>query len=175
MFLANISDDGLTILPTHRLVKDMPKNPLDMISEYFDVEGYPVFSNNSDVEKRLSEQKHSIGFFQRGDDQHYILKYKGSGLNGVHQALKGLDVTVLHELIFKNLLRVSEIAYEMDVKETISMVKKGLYDAAFFLNSTKVEDVERVALSGVRMPPKSTYFYPKLLTGLVINSFKYSL
>ncbi len=175
MFLANISDDGLTILPTHRLVKDMPKNPLDMISEYFDVEGYPVFSNNSDVEKRLSEHKHSIGFFQRGDDQHYILKYKGAGLNGVHQALKGLDVTVLHELIFKNLLRVNEIAYEMDVKETISMVKKGLYDAAFFLNSTKVEDVERVALSDVRMPPKSTYFYPKLLTGLVINSFKYSL
>ena len=59
----------------------------------------------------------------------------------------------------------------MDTAKTREMVRKGIYDGAFFLNPTGVKDVERVALSGERMPPKSTYFYPKLLTGMVIYKF----
>jgi len=55
------------------------------------------------------------------------------------------------------------------------MVREGEYDAVFYLNPTKVEDVERVALSSMRMPPKSTYFYPKVMTGFIINSFRNSL
>ena len=60
----------------------------------------------------------------------------------------------------------------MDVNKCISLVKEKNFGAAFFLNPTQVEDVERVALASLRMPPKSTYFYPKLLTGLVLNIFK---
>jgi uncharacterized protein (DUF1015 family) len=59
----------------------------------------------------------------------------------------------------------------MDVKKVLDKVRSGEFSAAFFLNPTRVEDVEKAALSSVRMPPKSTYFYPKLLTGIVINSF----
>jgi uncharacterized protein (DUF1015 family) len=83
-------------------------------------------------------------------------------------------VIILHELVFKKILHVSEIGYEMDLNKAIEKVRNKQYGAAFFLNPTQVEDVEKAALSSVRMPPKSTYFYPKLLTGVVINSFSHS-
>ncbi|TAL26430.1 MAG: DUF1015 domain-containing protein [Nitrospirae bacterium] len=169
MFLANISDEGLTILPAHRLVKDMPENPINILSEWFEIKELPSAEKMEDA---ISRHKHAIGFFQHGNHRQYILQYKKDGLEDVHPALRGLDVTILHELIFKKLFKVSHIEYEMDIKETVDRVNKGLYDAAFFLNPTRVEDVERVALSSVRMPPKSTYFYPKLLTGLVIYKFR---
>jgi uncharacterized protein (DUF1015 family) len=59
----------------------------------------------------------------------------------------------------------------MDVKEAMRQVHSGDYDAVFFLNPTGVDDIEGVAYANLRMPPKSTYFYPKLLTGMVINKF----
>ena len=59
----------------------------------------------------------------------------------------------------------------MDIHRALDKVRSGEFNAAFFLNPTRVEDVEKAALSSVRMPPKSTYFYPKLLTGLVINKW----
>jgi uncharacterized protein (DUF1015 family) len=94
-------------------------------------------------------------------------------MESLHPALRGLDVTILHELIFKE-LKVSKILYEMDASTAIEKVRDSDYDAAFFLNPTKVEDVERVALSAMRMPPKSTYFYPKVMTGFIINSLESS-
>ncbi|RJQ42132.1 MAG: DUF1015 domain-containing protein [Nitrospiraceae bacterium] len=169
MFLANMSDEGLTILPAHRLVKKLPENPLDILSQHFAVE---ILSSKDDIAGALSGYEHAIGFCHRNSDKLYLLRHKGAGLENISPALKGLDVTILHELIFKKLLNISEVAYEMDSAQTRDMVKKGIYDAAFFLNPTGVADVERVALSGERMPPKSTYFYPKLLTGMVIYKFR---
>ncbi|MBA3060514.1 MAG: DUF1015 domain-containing protein [Nitrospirae bacterium] len=168
MFLANMSDEGLTILPAHRLVKNLSENSLDILSGYFAIE---ILSSQDDITGALSECGHAIGFCHRNSDNLYLLRHKGSGLENINPALKELDVTILHELIFKKLLNISEVTYEMDAAETRDMVRKGIYDAAFFLNPTGVKDVERVALSGERMPPKSTYFYPKLLTGMVIYKF----
>lgn len=168
MFLANMSDEGLTILPAHRLVKNLPENPLDVLSEHFTVE---ILSAQDDITGALSGYEHAIGFCYRNSDKLYLLRHKGSGLENINPALKELDVTILHELIFKKLLNISEVTYEMDTAETREMVRKGIYDGAFFLNPTGVKDVEGVALSGERMPPKSTYFYPKLLTGMVMYKF----
>ena len=116
----------------------------------------------------------TFGFYQRGDSKQYLLRYRGDGLKGLHPALKGLDVSILHELILKDLLAASGIRYEMDPSVATGMVREGGYDAVFFLNPTRVEDVESVALSSMRMPPKSTYFYPKVMTGFVINSLRNS-
>ncbi|MDP3049153.1 MAG: DUF1015 domain-containing protein [Thermodesulfovibrionales bacterium] len=169
MFLANMSDEGLTILPAHRLVKNLPENSLDILSGYFAIE---ILSSQDDITGALSGCGHAIGFCHRNSDNLYLLRHKGSGLENINPALKGLDVTILHELIFKKLLNIAEVAYEMDTAETREMVRKGIYDGAFFLNPTGVKDVERVALSGERMQPKSTYFYPKLLTGMVMYKFQ---
>ena len=168
MFLANMSDEGLTILPAHRLVKNLPENSLDILSQHFTVE---ILSSKDDITGALSGYEHAIGFCHRNSDKLYLFRHKGSGLENINPALKELDVTILHELIFKKLLNITEVTYEMDTAETREMVRKGIYDGAFFLNPTGVKDVERVALSGERMPPKSTYFYPKLLTGMVMYKF----
>ncbi|MGQ9569303.1 MAG: DUF1015 domain-containing protein [Thermodesulfovibrionales bacterium] len=169
MFLANMLDNGITILPTHRLLKKIPIDTNERLSKNFDIEA--VYSDFY-IPKILSGRKCTFGFYQNIDDRWYILKCKENSLSKIHPSLRQIDVFVLHDLILKNILDISDIDYEMDTKKTLEKVKSGEYSAAFFLNPTSVEDVEIVASLSVRMPPKSTYFYPKLLTGIVINSFK---
>lgn len=168
MFLANMLDEGITILPTHRLLKEIPKDMNRVLSEYFEIE--PV-NNDFDIRKGLSGKRRVFGFFQKGSDVWHILKYKGGNLLEIHPDLREIDVIILHELVLKKILKTTDIGYEMNVSRAIDKVKSGEFSAAFFLNPTRVEDVEKSALSSERMPPKSTYFYPKLLTGLVINKW----
>lgn len=167
MFLANMSDEGLTILPTHRLVKTIPPDVLDKLSSEFDIQ---IISGSFAIADSIAGKRDVFGLY-KGGDSWYKLSYRGEGIPEEAPALKDLDVTILHELIFKILGINDGIFYEMDVNKCINLVKENYFKAAFFLNPTQVEDVERVALASLRMPPKSTYFYPKLLTGLVLNIF----
>jgi uncharacterized protein (DUF1015 family) len=169
MFLANLKDEGMTILPTHRLVKEIPPDIHGRISKYFEIE---TITSDFDIRKKLSERKNAFGFFGRQEKAWDILTYRGRNLSGVHPDVREIDVIILHELVFKKILPNAEIGYEMDIAEALDRVNRGEYAAAFFLNSTRVEDVEKSALSSMRMPPKSTYFYPKLLTGLVLNKWE---
>lgn len=168
MFLANMLDEGITILPTHRLLKQIPEDMNRLLSEYFEID--PV-QNNFNIRKGLSGKNRVFGFFQKGNDTWHILKYKGGNLSEIHPELREIDVIILHELVLKKILHTSDIGYEMNVEKALEKVNSGEFRAAFFLNPTRVQDVEKSALSSVRMPPKSTYFYPKLLTGLVINKW----
>jgi uncharacterized protein (DUF1015 family) len=168
MFLANMLDGGLTILPTHRLVREIPEDIHMRLSEYFEIE--PV-STDFNIAKRISGRKYVFGFFQNRDEMWYLLTFKGRNLSEVNPALREVDVIILHDLVLKEILEVKDVAYEMDVKKALEKVRSGTFRAALFLNPTKVEDVEKAAFTSIRMPPKSTYFYPKLLTGIVINSF----
>jgi uncharacterized protein (DUF1015 family) len=169
MFLANMLDEGLTILPAHRLLKEIPDDPSVMLPEYFEIE--PVEAD-FDIANRISGKRGVFGFFRNGSKVWYTLKYKKGDLSEVCPDLRDVDVIILHELILKKIFKVNNIGYEMDVNKALDKVRSGQFSAAFFLNPTKVEDVEKAALSSVRMPPKSTYFYPKLLTGIVINKWE---
>lgn len=171
MFLADMAGEGLTILPTHRLVKNMPADALELLSNDFRVE---EMEKSFDIPGAISGQRDTYGLYMGGDIW-YRLSYKGEGIYGVPPALKDLDVTILHDLIFKQLLDIERVSYEMDIEKCLQAVRDGSFEAAFFLRPTQVEDVEKVALASLRMPPKSTYFYPKLLTGLVLNIFKNKL
>jgi uncharacterized protein (DUF1015 family) len=92
-------------------------------------------------------------------------------------ALKGLDVNLLHILVFQKLLQIGpqelaagkHVLYCQEPHEAIQVVRTGKGQIAFFLNPTKVYQVRDVSLTGETMPSKSTFFYPKLLSGLVIN------
>lgn len=170
MFLANMLGEGLTILPTHRLVKDIPEDINEKLSEFFHIT--PV-KDDFDIAKRISGEKNTFGFFRNDKDEWYLLQCKDN-LSEISPDIREIDVFVLHEFVFKKILQVQDIGYEMDQNKAIEKVRKKQYGAAFFLNPTHVEDVEKAAFSSVRMPPKSTYFYPKLLTGVVINSFSHS-
>ena len=99
---------------------------------------------------------------------------------GKSDAYKGLDVTVLHSLILENILGIDKenmanqinLKYTRDKAEAIENVKNGNANCAFIINPTKVTEIKDVALAGEKMPQKSTYFYPKLITGLVMNNLK---
>lgn len=169
MFLADTSNEGLTILPTHRLVRKIPENFLGLLSDHFDIK---EVTGNFDIKDALAGKEHVLGFYKGDSDSWYMLSYTGGDLSELPPELAGLDVSILHDLIFGKLLKSSEFAYEMDVRKCLRLVRENLFSAAFFLNPTRVDEVENVALATLRMPPKSTYFYPKLLTGLVLNSFK---
>lgn len=168
MFFANTHDEGLTILPTHRLVSlDDSGGLLDKLEKYFEIGELPP---GAEITESIEGHAHTFGLYYRGGL--YRLRYKGHGLEGLSPAIRDLDVVVLHEMVFDKLLGMSGWGYEMDVQKAREMVDGGRYDAAFFLNPTAVSDIEKVALGGARMPPKSTYFYPKVRTGFVMNSLR---
>jgi uncharacterized protein (DUF1015 family) len=169
MFLANMMDEGITILPTHRLVKEIPGDIDRMLSKYFEIE---TIANDFDIRRRLSGRKNAFGYFRKQEKVWHVLTYRGRNLSEVHLDLREIDVIILDEVIFKKILMNAEIGYEMDIAKALDQVNRGEYAAAFFLNPTRVEDVEKSGLSSMRMPPKSTYFYPKLLTGLILNKWE---
>ncbi|MEJ2182642.1 MAG: DUF1015 domain-containing protein [Nitrospirota bacterium] len=167
MFLADLKDEGLTVLPTHRLVTADLDAAWDELRRHFDT--YQL-APDADIIQAIRGKKHTFGLYcERG---RYALTYRGEGLQDVDPALGSLDVVILHRLVLGGLIEVGGWAYEMDYAASLARVDGGEYDAAFFLNPTSVADVERVALSGLRMPPKSTYFYPKVQTGFVMNSLR---
>ncbi|MBF0506093.1 MAG: DUF1015 domain-containing protein [Nitrospirae bacterium] len=170
MFLANMTDEGIAILPTHRLVRGISGNNIfRKLESDFAISRLP---KTADFLQTLSKEENNVfGLYIDTEEDWYILKYQKDSLHDIHPALRNLDVVVLHELILKRNLGIIDIAYEMDAAGAIEKIRRGDFDGVFFLNPTKIADVERVAMSHMRMPPKSTYFYPKLLTGVVINSF----
>jgi uncharacterized protein (DUF1015 family) len=173
MYLVNIHDGGLSILPTHRLLRclslqgpDPEETILDPIKHHFEIRRV---EDPSGIIDEIERQEHAMGLYLNGLNHGFILIHNGADLPDIPPPLRNLDVTVLHELIIGELFPSSELAFEMDPELTLRKVKSGEYQAAFFLRPTSVEEVERVSLECLRMPPKSTYFYPKVLTGLVIN------
>ena len=86
-----------------------------------------------------------------------------------------LDVVILHDLIINDVLAVkrreNSIKYVRSERDAFSLAESGEYEVVFFLRPTDVRGMKALAEKGEMMPQKSTYFYPKLLTGLVINKF----
>jgi len=176
MFLTNIEDKGLTLLPTHRIIRST-QPILTKLKPFFEIKAIDLNTSTEkdarkEMFKRMQDSRHSLGMFVKGENAYYVLSFSSSDIDiDSHKSLKNLEVVVLHKFILERLLRVEEFEYEMNPELAVKKVKEGPYQAVFFLNPTRVEDVKEVALAGQRMPPKSTYFYPKLLTGMVIYKF----
>ncbi len=178
MFLANMEDDGLTLLPTHRIVEtDSNINIKETLKKYFDIQkisapGLSEEETRLQMFEAMQQKAHSFGMLLTNSNTYYTLAFNGSKIGlEMPECLRSLDVTVLHKLIFEKLLGIEHYEYEMGPGVAVERAKKGSFEAVFFLNPTKIHDVKEVALAGERMPPKSTYFYPKLLTGMVIYRF----
>ncbi len=179
----NSADAGTTILPTHRLVRDLEGFDsvrfLAEAKQYFEV--MPLASPEILWEKmKQGRADHVFGFYASDKRNCHLLKLAGEGkidpmMLRHGEAYRHLDVSILHSLILDRILGIDEkklvaqshVDYARDRMACIRRVDEGKYQAAFFLNPTTVEQVQRVALLGERMPQKSTDFYPKLLTGLV--------
>ncbi len=178
MFLSNMEEEGLTLLPTHRIIEvDSDIKIKDTLNKHFTIQKI-TSDGMSDEESRqrmletMRNSDDSFGMFLTNENTYYTVSFRDTDIDmDMPDCLKNLDVSVIHKLIFEKLLNVEHYEYEMDAGVAVERAKKSSFEAVFFLKPTKIHDVKEVALAGHRMPPKSTYFYPKLLTGMVVYKF----
>jgi uncharacterized protein (DUF1015 family) len=178
MFLSNMEDEGLSLLPTHRIIEvDSEIKIRETLKQHFDLQkisskDMPGDQAITKMLENMNSKTHSFGMYLTDTGNYYTLTYNGSSLDvDLPDCLKKLDVSILHKYIFEHLLKVDHYEYEMDPAVAVERAMQGSFEAVFFLNPTLINELKEVALAGHRMPPKSTYFYPKLLTGIVIYQF----
>lgn len=185
MTLVDLEDDGLVVLPTHRLIRDLPVEKeafLQKAREYFTAREYPDVREATAVLK-AHKDRHAFGLYTGGEGFTLLVgneKADSLTVEGRSAAYADLDVTVLHTLLlegvlgidFENMAKQINLRYTRDEEEAVLSVRRGESTAAFLLNATTVEEIRAVAEAGDKMPQKSTYFYPKLKTGLVMNSLQ---
>lgn len=184
MMLVPMESDGLVVLPTHRVVHSLEgfngHKMLALCDKYFDILG---LKNRDDAENLLKEiyEADGIGFGVYFENKYFVMSLKNMALlpevlPDTAPSLRNLDVTVLHSLVLENILGIDaenlknqvNLKYVKLADDAQKEVDNGA-DCAFFLNPTKVSQIAEVAAAGEKMPQKSTYFYPKLITGLVMN------
>ena len=185
-------DDDLLIYPTHRIITKWiePYVLLETVKKYFDVKDYTFTgANKAEVKKEFlnaieksSKYKITMGLYMKNVNKFYLLTLRedvNSILDeyNVPDELKTLDLTVLHKVILTKELGFTEeeqmaqdgIKYIKVENEAFDMIDLGRAEASFIMAYPKIEDIKRISSAGYRMPQKSTYFYPKLLSGIVIN------
>jgi uncharacterized protein (DUF1015 family) len=182
MCLVALQDPGLTVFPTHRLVRGLTSGQQEALAAAlrrdFDLSDLP----SVDQLPPPSSDQIQIGYVDSHSKRPFRLTLKDPGI--ADRALperaepyRRLDTAVLEALILKGALGMTDdqidhldgLGYARDDAEAIQLVTSGQYDAAFFMAPTPVQRVQAVAASGESMPPKSTYFFPKVPTGLIFN------
>ena len=185
MALTGLDDPGLTVFPTHRLLSGFAEDPErqralgEGLRELFEAE--EVAPRTLDP---LGEE--GVGVFGLYDSHHkkaFRLRLKDTRaeldeqLAGKPEAYRRLDAAILETLVLKGIAGMSEddilakrgIGYAKSVEDSLALLEDGTYDVAFILRPIPVDQVRAICESDENMPPKSTYFYPKVLTGLVFN------
>ena len=183
IYLTDMHASGVSILPYHRLVKFAREKGINEIlaplGPYFDVSEIP--QGHGPTLGRLIDGISSSpvpSFLLYGARERpflYVLKQKRAVPFDPesHEAVRRLGVNVLHSGVLKYLLGVKdeEISFLNDPDEAVARVDSRQSDYAFFVSATTVDEVKAIAEKGLCMPPKSTYFYPKVLTGLVFHKY----
>jgi uncharacterized protein (DUF1015 family) len=184
MTLVAFNDPGLVILPTHRLIRRLDHDAMMSFAararELFDIE---EFENGDAMRAALSTHgRGALGIALKGERATRLLRLRNydalaSLVPDVPKEVRELDVSILHTLVLDRIFGLKpdevrkggNIEYTIDARAALAAVERGEADGAFLMNPPSVHDVERVCGAGATMPEKSTYFYPKLLTGLVMN------
>ncbi len=179
--LFNMEGSGLKILPTHRGIRNLSSFDLNRflskLKSYFEVKQVGLLS---ELEELMSEPGHRIGLLV--EDKTYLVclhktvENDSSFMQGVSETARQLDVNILHDGILEPLLGIGpeEVAAQKHVdyyrghQELVARLRKRECQVGFLLNPTTVEQVQQISEKGEKMPQKSTDFYPKLLTGLVL-------
>lgn len=185
MTFINMDDPGLKVLPTHRLlygIKDFKLNLfLKKAAEDFSINN---FENKEEMYEYLDKNKENkvFGFKAKKADDYYVFELENEDIlneieDNYSKEYKKLDVSILHNILLDKYLGIdkealaakSNLDYIRYRDTALEKLEEDKYQAAFILNPTSVKEVKKIADFGEKMPQKSTDFYPKLLTGLVIN------
>lgn len=180
--LVALQDPGLTVFPTHRLVKGLTPDQHERLANAIrrDFRTEPLDDPGALEPKPGDELK--IGYIDSHFKRPFMLTLKDqqaadAALPDHAEPYRRLDTAVLEALILKGALQMTDqqidhldgFGYARNANEAVRLVTDGTYDAAFFMAPTPIERVQAVAAAGETMPPKSTYFFPKVPTGLVFN------
>ena len=185
MLFSSLEDPGLTVLPTHRVLTTPLPVAADIkqaLADSFELIDFP-FQPDQEAKVRQEFLKalrtrgqaaHVFGLAIRRDSHYYLLQLRQAHQPAAADSPRNrLDVSILQERVVGTLCPTAKeqeaILYTKDDHEVLNWVLDGTGTAALLLNPTKVSEVQAVASAGERMPHKSTYFFPKPLTGLVIN------
>ena len=149
------------------------------IADHFGLNKIQIKKQFLDEIEESNKERITTGLYLKGDNSFYILKLKDGMTNLIDapEVLKKLDLTVLHELIITKELNYTKeeqmaqvgIKYIKQEYEAFDAIDKDKASASFIMAYPKMKDIQDVSKEGSRMPQKSTYFYPKLLSGIVIN------
>lgn len=194
MFLTNLNSENMSIFPIHRVIRCPEafdgQEFLSRVSEFFDATPIATEATAEDISSLLKnsgagDKEISFVVYLGKNNAHLLkLKDKKNVLPFLQpdepEELQVLDVIQLHALVLRQLLRIDTkltehqqyMAYKVDMNVAMGMVDSGEYNLAFFMNATKMDQVRKLAEKGIRLPQKATFFYPKLLSGLVINKFE---
>jgi uncharacterized protein (DUF1015 family) len=177
MELVDFSDPGLVVLPLHRLVRGIVPSILggleDQLRNFFVLESVPLKAGDCQLPTDsclgiLGLQPGSLVVLKRRPDMSLEAVMPGNR----SQSYREFNVSILNHIILDKVLsgtKSLDVAYTVDLKEAYQQIKEGKYQLAFLLNPPKPEMIKAVADAQDRMPSKSTYFYPKLPAGLIIN------
>ena len=188
MYFSNLDDPGLTILPTHRMLPGPLPCPVaefrTRLAETFTVETIALTKETepsarakflSALHAARSSHAHVMGLIVRRESRYEVLTLNATGLAKLGpSARERLDVSILQQMVFREALRMEpkdeeRLIYIKDEEDVLAAMARGEGELAVLLNPPKIKEVKDVARAGDRMPHKSTYFYPKPLTGLAIN------
>lgn len=191
-YFTNLDDENLLVFPTHRIITKWiePYVLLEKVKKYFEVTEFEFNGQNKqDVKAKLlqaiedeNEKQISMGLYMKNVNKFYLLKLRENVSSildeyEVPDVLKKLDLTVLHKVLITKEFGYSEeeqmaqdgIKYIKQESEAFDLVDSGKAEASFIMAYPKIKDIKEISEAGYRMPQKSTYFYPKLLSGIVIN------
>jgi len=186
--LVNMFDEGLVILPTHRLIKKSDVDVSELIKkleEFFMVEKKEIrdIGNNYElISKKIREDietknQHKFALYHSGT--YYVLTLRDEKTmdlfsSGRSKTWRTLDVSILHKIVLEHLMGINEsnieeyVKYTRDDEEALKFVDEGKFNLSIIMNPTRIEELKAVAEAGEHMPQKSTYFLPKMLSGLVM-------
>jgi len=188
--LANMYDEGLSILPTHRFVKKSDvsiNNCLIELKKYFTIDEKKFDKKDAKtlskkiIEDIKTKDKHKFALYTK--DKYFVLTLKDEKTMDEFapdrsKTWRTLDVSILHKVVLEHAMGINQDNLEDHVKytrvdeEAIKYVNQGKYDFSVLMNATKINELKAIADSGEHMPQKSTYFLPKMLSGLVAHKME---
>jgi uncharacterized protein (DUF1015 family) len=195
MTMVEMEDPGLVILPTHRMVSGIRNFSLDSLidnlMEHFYIDEHDVGAYNAKdisytIQNILDDKGlHTFVLYLGKDTPLYSLSLKSLDVMKAlhpnrHSSYLDLDVSILHTLILDRILGIGEkelanqenLKYTHSILEGVEEIDQGNQQMTFFMSATTIRQIQEVSLANEKMPQKSTYFYPKLITGLVFNKFR---
>ena len=184
MTLVGMEHEGLVVFPTHRIVRALDgfnaQEILDGCAKYFDIREIHYADIETSLQAEYDAGRKAFVFYC--GKKYHLLILQSLGvmdeiLPGTSDIYRWLDVNVLHSLVLERLMHIDKenmanqknLIYTRDIVEAVAAVDNGEANCAFIINATRVDEIAGVAGAGEKMPQKSTYFYPKLITGHLMN------